>query len=135
MDWISVLGLLGVGGVCGTFFRILWERKNAALLQKQEFKVVRYKCLILLMYGYLEYKDNKDFLIIQRPDISSKEKLFLELKTEWHNMILFASDEVLVATHNFIEKPTPENFKKSALAMRKDLWEGKLSSKVEELVF
>ena len=45
---LTILGLLGVGGLLGTYFRILWERKNSALLQKQEFKETRYKCIIIL---------------------------------------------------------------------------------------
>ncbi len=31
---VSVISLLGVGGLLGAYFRILWERNNAILLQK-----------------------------------------------------------------------------------------------------
>jgi hypothetical protein len=56
---IAAVGLLGVGGILGTYFRILWERRNTALLQKQEFKEKRYKCITLLMYSALDFEKNK----------------------------------------------------------------------------
>lgn len=73
--------------------------------------------------------------IIHRPDLNSKEKLFLELKTEWNNMILYASDEVLLKSHAFINNPSHGNYKKLAISMRKDLWGGKISPEIEKLNF
>jgi len=132
---IPILSLLGIGGIVGAFFNSIWERNKAISLQKQQYKETRYKAIILLMYGYLEYKDESDFLIIHRPDLNSKEKLFLELKTEWNNMIIYASDEVLLKSYAFLNKPSHENYKKFAIAMRKDLWGGKISREIEKLNF
>jgi hypothetical protein len=52
---LPILGLLGVGGVFGTYFRILWERKSSVQSQKQEFMDTRYKCVIMLMYTLLDF--------------------------------------------------------------------------------
>ncbi|HBO84332.1 MAG: hypothetical protein A2073_05690 [Deltaproteobacteria bacterium GWC2_42_11] len=125
----TILGLLGLGGLLGTYFRILWERKNSALLQKQEFKETRYKCIILLLLSHLDFDKNKPMLHQHgRSYINRIEDLQDELKLEWNNMILFASDEVLSRMREFIENPSQENFQKTAVAMRKDLWGGKISS-------
>lgn len=132
---ISILGLLGIGGITGAFFTSIWERNKTISLQKQSYKEARYKAIILLMYGYLEYDDSADFLTKNRPDLNSKEKLFLELKTEWNNMILYASDEVLLKSHLFLNSPTHETYKKVAIAMRKDLWGGKIDQNIEQLNF
>ena len=129
------LSLLVLGGIIGAFFNVLWERNKTISLQKQEYKETRYKAVILLMYSFLEYKDSSDFLIIHRPDLNSKEKLFLELKTEWNNMILYASDEVLLKSHVFLNNPSHENYKKLAIEMRKDLWGGKISHEIKKLNF
>lgn len=59
---IAALGLLGVGGILGTYFRVLWERRNTALLQKQEFKETRNKCIIMLMHSVLDFEKNKVML-------------------------------------------------------------------------
>lgn len=126
----TILGLLGLGGLLGTYFRILWERKNSALLQKQEFKETRYKCIIILMMSYLDFEKSKSMLHKHgRPEINTLDDLKDELKTEWNNMILFSSDEVLTIMHKFIENPSQGSFQKTAIAMRKDLWGGKISSK------
>lgn len=131
----TVLGVLGLGGILGNYFRILWERQNTALLQKQEFKETRYKCIIILLLSYLDFEKNKPMLHQHgRPYIKTIEDLKEELQLEWNNMILFASDKVLSTMNEFLKEPTQSNFRKVALAMRKDLWSGKLSSKkLEEL--
>lgn len=89
-DATAAVGLLGIGGILGTYFRILWERKNTALLQKQDFKETRYKCIILLMYSALDFRKNKSMLRQQGRNFLSLEDLMDELQAEWHNMILFA---------------------------------------------
>ncbi|MEM7793185.1 MAG: hypothetical protein AAF579_01870 [Cyanobacteria bacterium P01_C01_bin.118] len=132
---IAAIGLLGIGGIFGTYFRILWERKNTTLLQKQEFKEARYKCIILLIYSALDFDKNKVMLRQQGRKFLSREDLMDELKAEWHNMILFASDGALMNTHTFIKNPSYETFRIASLAMRKDLWGGKLSPSLKTLSF
>lgn len=124
----SVITLLGIGGLLGTYFRILWERKNAALIQKQEFKEVRYKCIIILLLSYLDFDKNKPMLHKHgREYIQNKQDLKDDIVMELNNMILFASEEVLIAVQQFIEGPSQQCFYEVAVAMRKDLWGGKIS--------
>lgn len=124
----SMLALLGIGGILGHLFRILWERKSSKLLQKQEFKETRYKCIIILMLSLLDFEKNRQMLYSHgREYINNKEDLIYELKLEWNNMILYASEEVLQKTYIFIQNPSQDNSHKVTLAMRRDLWGGKLS--------
>lgn len=134
-DIVKVVGLLGLGGLIGTYFRILWERRNTALIQKQEFKETRYKCIILLMHGALDFDKNKPMLNQHGRNFQSIDELIDEIKAEWHNMILYASEEVLSESHAFIKNPSQTSFRKVALAMRSDLWGGKVSSHLEQLTF
>ena len=76
---LQIIGFLGIGSIIGAYFNSLWEKNKAVSLQKQEYKETRYKTIILLLFAYLEYKDQADFLIIHRPDLKSKDKLSLEL--------------------------------------------------------
>ncbi len=129
----TILGLLGIGGFIGTYFRLLWERKNTALQQKQDFKETRYKCIILLLLSCIEFDKKKPMLHQHgRTYINSVEDLKEELKLEWNNMLLFASEEVLVKMNEFIKNSNHASFHSVAMAMRKDLWGGKLSSKLVE---
>jgi len=50
-------------------------------------------------------------------------------------MILYASDDVLKTTHDFISNPSNSSYKKAILAMRKDLWCGKLNTEIRNLEF
>lgn len=132
---LSAVGLIGIGGTLGTFFRILWERKSSAQQQKQDFKDARYKCIIMLMYTLLDFEKRNLGLVKFGRNFKSKDELINEIKAEWHNAILFASDEVLEDLNVFIKNPSAKSFKKSALSMRKDLWGGKLSATLESLEF
>lgn len=124
----TILTPLFIGGFIVHYVHILWERKSSQLLKKQEFKETRYKCIIMLMLSLLDFEKNKQMLHLHgRQYINNKEDLTYELKLELNNMILYASDEVLETTNNFIQNPSQRNFYKVALGMRKDLWGGKIS--------
>lgn len=84
---LSALGLLGIGGAMGTYLRILWERRNAALLHKQEFKEARFKCIIILMYSIIDFDKHRSALEQHRPNLRSCDDVIEELKAEWHNAI------------------------------------------------
>jgi hypothetical protein len=124
----NVLTPLFIGGFIVHHVHVLWERKSSQLLKKQEFKETRYKCIIMLMLSLLDFEKNKQMLHLHgRQYINNKEDLTYELKLELNNMILYASEEVLQKTYIFIQNPLEDNFYKVALAMRRDLWGGKLS--------
>lgn len=132
---LSVLGLLGVGGLLGTWLQVFLQRKSSALLQKQEFKETRYKCIIILMYTALDYGKRGSGLAKFGRSFSSEDDVLDELQVEWHNAILFASEDVLREMHAFIREPTVKLFKQAAIAMRKDLWGGKSSQILPYLDF
>ena len=89
----------------------------------------------MLMYAMLNFDKLGKGLDNFGRKFETKEDLLDEIKAEWHNAILFASDEVLEDLHNFIKTPSLDLFKKSALSMRKDLWGGSLSATLESLDF
>jgi hypothetical protein len=130
---ISTIISFGLGTVLGTYLKIRWERTNSAQLQKQEFKTTRYKAIILLMYSLLDFDKNKGKLEKHGRDFVVVDDLVDELRTEWNNMLLYASDDVLRTVQDFISKPERDSFRRGALAMRKDLWGGKVSLKLEEI--
>jgi hypothetical protein len=124
----SVLAPLFIGGFIVHYIHVLWERKSSQLQKKQEFKETRYKCIIILMLSLLDFEKNKQMLHLHgREYINKKEDLIYELKLELNNMILFASDEVLIKTKDFMQNPSQESFYKVAMGMRQDLWGGKIS--------
>ncbi len=126
---LSVLSLLGVGGLLGAYSQALWERKNTILLQKQEFKETRYKCIILLLLARLDFeKEKKKLHRHGRGNLKNISDLNEELTAEYYNMILYASEEVLTSMSHFLDNPNKKEFQKVTIEMRNDLWGGKLSS-------
>lgn len=118
---ISVL----LGTILGNFLKTFWERKSDVEKQKQEYKEIRYKCLILLMYAALDFEKENVHLTRQGRNFKSIQDLMDEIRMEWVNMVLFASDEALKTVTDFINSPNEDTYKKSLLAIRKDLWGGK----------
>ena len=85
------------------------------------------------MYGLLDFDKEKGKLKKHGRDFANAADLVDELKTEWNNMLFYAADDVLKTFQDFINRPDPENYRRCALAMRKDLWGGKVSLKFEDI--
>lgn len=130
---ISTIISFGLGTLLGTYLKIRWERTNTAQLQKQEYKTGRYKAVIGLMYALLDFDKRNGLMKPFGRNFNTADDLIEELKTEWNNMLLYADDEVLKTFQFFIKTPNGEGFQKTVLAMRKDLWGGKLSLKPEDI--
>ncbi|MBI2108343.1 hypothetical protein HYU10_05000 [Candidatus Woesearchaeota archaeon] len=114
---LSFLGILGIGGIITAFLNKYKEIE----FQKMEQKQKRYKSVLLYMDVYFKPKNIK-YLSSRQPDIDSAEDVIEYLKAEYHEMMLYASKEVILSVKLFIESPNRKNFFSAVLAMRKDLW-------------
>lgn len=131
----ALLAGLGIGSILTAFLQYILKQKETAFLSQRNELERRYRVIILLMYAAFDFKTNATTLHIQRPDLQNQEDVLEELKAEWFNMLLFASEETQSALHIFIETSTLENLKKTALSMRKDLRRGALGSSIMALTF
>ena len=86
-----------------------------------EQKEKRYKSCLLYMDAFFEPKNIK-YLSSRQPDIDNAQDVIEYLKMEYHEMMLYASKEVVWSVRMFIENPTRENFLRTILNMRRDLW-------------
>ncbi|MGD0060595.1 MAG: hypothetical protein ABSD58_14355 [Verrucomicrobiia bacterium] len=130
---LAVLGLMGIGGLITGYFNILWQRQSTAQSQRQEFKFTRYKCILLLMYSCLDFEKERPKLAEHGRKFGTINDLLDELTAEWHNMILYSSDEAIRTTQAFITEQNQGNFYKAVLAMRRNLWGGKVHFRFEEI--
>jgi hypothetical protein len=119
---IGAIGLIGIGGLLKSLIDYLIEGRKKRTEAQHQFKETRFKPIILLLNSLAHYDREKDKLVRHRPDLKTKEDLVNELKTEWTNMILFASDNVIETMRDFIEEPNENNFNRTILAMRTDLY-------------
>lgn len=100
---------------------------------KHKLKEDRYKAIILLCYALINYEKESTTLIIQRPDINTKERLISELNAEWINMVLYASDKVILAMKKFLKLENKSSFNQLILTMRKDLYGIKTGIKIQNM--
>jgi len=119
---ISAIGLIGLGGLLKGVLDFFIADRRRKSETKHQFKETRYKAIILLCYTYVNFEREGTTLIVQRPDINSKERLYNELNAEWINITLYASDKVLLSMKKFLESNNESEFNEMILAMRKDLY-------------
>jgi hypothetical protein len=129
---ISLVTTFGIGGILGAYFKSHFERTKELKDQEHQLKKTRYGVILLLMLAKLDPKDGLEKAKAFRPDLKSVTDIDKEIKTEYYNAIIFASDNVLEAMAGFIKTPTYKNYIVTAKAIRKDLWKKgtKISDKV-----
>lgn len=125
---IAALGLLGIGSFLQNAFNHFYaEDKKRKDQSRHEFKEVRYKAVLILAHALIDYEKSKEKLLKHRPEIKSREDLIDEIKLEWINMSLYASDSVIIATKRFLEQTNQLTFNEMIFAMRKSLYNIKSS--------
>ena len=117
---ISILTLLGVGGIAGGYITYLLDKKKERGFKVLEQKEKRYKSCLLYMDAFFEPKNIK-YLSSRQPDIDDANDIIAYLTMEFHEMILYASKDVIFSVKTFIENPNRDNFLKTILTMRQDL--------------
>lgn len=95
---LSFLGIIGIGGIITALF----NKSKEIEFQKLEQKQKRYKSMLLYMDVFFEPKNIK-YLSSRQPDIDSAEDVMEYLRAEYHEMLLYASKEVISTAKNFIE--------------------------------
>jgi hypothetical protein len=118
---LSILSLLGIGGITGSYITFKLQRNKELEFKVREQKEKRYKSCLLYMDAYFKPKNIK-YLSSRQPDIDLAEDVLEYLQMEYHEMIIYASAEVINSVKAFIDNPTKDLFLKAILAMRKDLW-------------
>jgi hypothetical protein len=137
---ISILGLLGIGGVIGGYFQYSLKQKGEIELKIQGLNENKYRSMLVYMRCLLKPENISQFNI-DDPNISKVKSenvgkyLAEKLVEYYYNSILYASDEVLVSLKQFIDKPTESSFIETAMAMRRDLWKKQTKLHLKDLLF
>lgn len=124
---ISVLSLLGLGGIVGGYIQHLLNQKRETDLRIQDLNEGKYRSTLIFMRCVLKPENVNQFHIedphIPRSKNEKIKKYVLDKLTEfYYNSLLYASDDVLRKFRQFINEPSEYNFMETAIAMRKDLW-------------
>ncbi|WP_299836128.1 hypothetical protein [uncultured Tenacibaculum sp.] len=138
-DIISVISLLGLGGVLGAWIRYLLDKRKDTYVKIQSINENKYRSTLIFMRCLLDPSSVNQFEIHDPNFKKNNNKEIIKyskqkLKEFYYNSLLYASDEVLIGIKNFIDEPSEENFLKSALSMRKDLWNKSSKKQIKELM-
>jgi hypothetical protein len=135
---LSILGLLGVGGIIGSYLQYLWNQKRDTELKIQALNENKYRSTLIFMRCVLKPTNIQQF-IIEDPYFPKEESEEIiknyslkKLTETYYNSILYASDDVLISEKEFLRQPSESTFFKTAIAMRKDLWKKKTKIDFDE---
>lgn len=118
-----VLSGLGVGGLLGAYAKAVLDKQQLKFSKLFDFKEVRYKALTILMWVAMKRTDHElSMLQLRRPEVSSFEDVDRELELEYHNAMIFASDEVLRALEKFLQAKDDGTWRAVTRAMKRDLY-------------
>jgi hypothetical protein len=130
LPWITLAtGLvagLGIGTALTAVIQHALRRREAAFESQRQDLQARYRVVILLMYAAFDFDGKETALRINRPNLKTRQDVLDDLRAEWVNMLLFASEKTLDALGLFISSPTADNLVASAASMRGDLGRGSL---------
>lgn len=133
LSLFTALGLGGIaGGIVGAYFQNRFEQQKQVNQQEHELKRRRYGAILILMLTKLDPVTGLPHLREMRPDLKNLKDIEKEIEVELLNGVLFASDDVLKNMSGFVRKPDYNEYIKTAMAMRRDLW-GK-DTKVDEAI-
>ncbi|MDO8633743.1 MAG: hypothetical protein Q7K34_00430 [archaeon] len=136
---ISILSLLGLGGIIGGYIQHLLNQRKETELRIQSLNEDKYRSTLVFMRCVLK-PENMNQFNIHDPHMQSLKKkeeikkYAMEKLTEfYYNSILYASDGVLRKFKQFMIEPSEYNFMESAIAMRKDLWKKGTKIKLNQI--
>ena len=107
----------------GVFAKSVLDKRQLKFSKIFEYKEARYKAMMIMMFVAMNPSEYElDHLRNHRPDIDGIDGLDRELKLEYYNAMLYASDRVLDGLEAFLRDKTEANWRAVTHAMRKDLY-------------
>jgi|SRR3972149_7163748 len=122
---LSLLAAIGFGGIVGAYFQSRFQHQKEIQEDIHKLKRQRYGAILIQMLTILDSKHGLSKAQQFRPDLENVEDFKQEVKIEMLNSVLFANDEVIKTMAAFGNNPVYPAYIKTALAMRKDVWNKK----------
>jgi hypothetical protein len=125
----TILSLVGVGTLVGIIIKYFLDIKKEKRLQNQKIKEDKYRSTVVYMRSYLNPEHvTRGFYHFSDPSISNlsgenlKLRLLENIKENYFEILLYASDDVILSIKDFIKDPSKKNWLQTIISMRKDLW-------------
>lgn len=131
-----IVGLFSgfIGGFIVAITKYFLDKKREIEIHLNELIEEKYRSLLIFMACALDINKRRYFsLNEQTPNKTSKDYI-AQIKEYYYHSILYSPDKVLLAIKNFIQEPSKENYIKTAVEMRKDLWRKGTKLNIEDII-
>jgi len=131
-----IIGLAGgvVGGVIVAILQYFLDKRKEIDLGLNRIMEDKYRSLLVFMACALDIKKRRYFNLNEQTPNKTQKDYLNQIREYYYHGVLYSPDEVIIALKKFILKPSKENYLKTAIEMRKDLWNKNTKLKVQDIV-
>ncbi len=137
MDYTQIIiGLLGglIGGITVAVVQYFLDKKKEIELNLNKLMEDKYRSLLVFMACALDIEKRRYFTMNEQIQNKTSQDYLNQIMEYYYHSILYSPDEVILTLKQFIETPNKENYIKTAIAMRKDLWNKETKLKGEDII-
>ena len=137
MNYTQILiGLFSgaLGGVVVSFVQNYLDKNKQLNLNLNKLTEDKYKNLLIFMACVLDINKKRYFHLNESVPNNTSQDYLNQIKEYYYHGLLYSNDEVIISLKNFIENPTKETYIKTAISMRKDLWNKNTKLKKEDIL-
>lgn len=136
---LSILSLLGIGGIIGAYVKNLLGKRKELDFKLNELNEDKFRSILVFMSILLRPENRKHFIVDDKylqnlSEEDLKKHCLMKIEEYYYHSMLYASDNVIRAIKQFIQKPNRENYVKVAKFMRVDLWNKKSKLSFSDLL-
>lgn len=119
-----IIGLSGglIGGSAVALVQSILDKRKQIELSFNKLMEDKYRSLLIFMACALDISKRKYFSLNEQTPNKTSQDYLKQIREYYYHGLLYSSDEVILSLKQFINKPTKQNYIKTALAMRKELW-------------
>lgn len=131
-----IIGLAGgvFGGVVVAILQHLLDKRREIDLALNKILEDKYRSLLVFMACVLDIKKRRYFNLQEQTANRTSKDYMSQIQEYYYQGVLYSSDEVILSIKKFILKPNKENYLKTALEMRKDLWNKNTKLKIKDIL-
>ena len=131
-----IVGLFSgfIGGLIVAIIKYFLDKKREIQIRLNQLMEEKYRSLLIFMACALDINKRRYFTLNEQIPNRTTQDYINQIKEYYYHSILYSPDEVLLSIKNFIQEPSKENYIKTAVEMRKDLWRKGTKLNIEDIV-
>ena len=131
-----IIGLAGgvIGGVVVAILQHFLDKRKEIDLELNKIMENKYRSLLVFMACALDIKKRRYFNLDEQTPNKTQKDYLIQISEYYYHGVLYSPDKVMIALKKFILKPNKKNYLKTAIEMRKDLWNKNTKLEIEDII-